>query len=94
LCTSFFFWEADIRDSLTGLQAPYSFSNDLNSPNLLSEEELNELAADPNANLSGSDSSSSDSDSDQDEVSKANDEVISNENASSGLTVCIQNLNS
>jgi hypothetical protein len=74
---------------LTGLQAPYIFFDDLNSPNLLSQEELNELAADPKANLSESDSSSRDSESEQNEVTKANDEVFSNENASSGLTVCL-----
>lgn len=71
------------------IQAPYSFLEDLNSPNLhsqLSPEELDEIAADPNANPSESDSSSS-SDSEQDEVANANDESISNEKASSGLTV-------
>jgi hypothetical protein len=75
---------------LTGLvQAPYSFLEDLNSPNLLGEAELNEIAADPNANISDSDSSKSNSDSEQDEVAKADDEYISNENTSSGLTVSI-----
>jgi hypothetical protein len=57
---------------------------------LLSEAELNEIAADPKGNtISGSDSSNSNSESEQDEITKANDELISNENASSGLTVCI-----
>jgi hypothetical protein len=74
---------------LTGLQAPYSFFDDLNSPNLLSQEELNELAADPKDNLSESDSSSRDSEYEKNEVTKANDEVFSNENASSSLTVCL-----
>ena len=51
-----------------------------------SQAELNEIAADPEANLSDSESSSS-SESEQDEVSKVDEQFISNENASSGLTV-------
>jgi 20S proteasome alpha/beta subunit len=66
------------------LQASYSFLEDLNSPNL-SQAELNEIAADPKADLSESDSSN-DSES---EVAKVNEEFISNEKASSGLTVCL-----
>ena len=52
------------------------------------------MATDPKANLSGSDSSSdTESEHDQvasehDQVAKVDEEFISNENASSGLTVC------
>jgi hypothetical protein len=73
---------------LTGLeQASYSFLDDLNSPNLDGQAELDELAADPMANLSESNSSTSSSESD--EAAKVNEESISNENASSGLTVSL-----
>lgn len=70
-------------------QAPYSFLEDLHSPNLHSQpEELNEIAADPQANLSDSDpSSDSESEPEQDAIAKLNNESISNDNASSGLTV-------
>jgi hypothetical protein len=71
----------------SSLQAPYSFLEDLNSPNLLSQAELDEIVADPKANVSDSSSSS---DSEQDEVAKVNEEFLSNENASSGLTVCLE----
>jgi hypothetical protein len=70
----------------------YSFLEDLNSVNLdshQSQAELDEIAADPKANLSESDSSPSSSESEKDEVAKVNDEFISNENASSGLTVSL-----
>lgn len=73
---------------MAGLQAPYSFYDDLNSTNMFSQTEHDEMAADPKANLIESDSSSSGSESEQDEVAKSNEELISNENASSGLTVC------
>jgi hypothetical protein len=52
---------------------------------LLSQEELDEIAGDPNANLSESDSNSES----ELEVAKVHEEFISNENASSGLTVCL-----
>jgi hypothetical protein len=75
------------------LQAPYSFLDDLNSPNLLSQAELDEIAGDPDANAGVSESNSSNnSESDQDEVAKVHEEFISNENASSGLTVCLDYL--
>jgi hypothetical protein len=57
----------------------------------LSQAELDEIAADRNTDKSHSDSSSSKSDSEQDEVTKLNEEIISNENAHSGLTVCLDN---
>ena len=65
----------------------YSFLEDLNSPNqpLATQEELDEIAGDPNANLAGSDSTDSNTENDQD----INEEYISNENAGSGLTVSL-----
>jgi hypothetical protein len=77
----------------TGLsQAPYSFTEELNSDNLhsqLSQEELNEIAADSNANNPQNDTSHSSSDSDRDdsEAARENEDFFSKENASSGLTV-------
>ena len=65
----------------------YSFLEDHNSPNqpLATQEELDEIASDPNANLAGSDSTDSNTENDQD----INEEYISNENAGSGLTVSL-----
>jgi hypothetical protein len=77
-------------DPVLQAQASYSFLEDLNSPNLHavhgqpSQADISEMIADPTANLSDS---SSHSDSEQDEIRKVNEEFISNEHASSGLTV-------